>query len=99
MSVGFGPAMLLRTLCAVLFALVSLPASGQLIISEFLASNSNSIRDEENNTEDWIEIQNVSAGTINLQGWYLTDNVNQPRQWAFPAWTLNANGFVVVFAS
>ena len=74
-------------------------ATAQLVISEFLASNSNSITDENGNHEDWIEIQNTSGSAVSLSGWYLTDSSSQPREWAFPAWTLNAGGYVVVFAS
>lgn len=84
-----------------LFLLLSfvVAAHAQLAISEFLATNSNSIADEDGNNEDWIEVQNTSAGPINLAGWYLTDDRNQPRRWAFPNWTLNPGGYVVVFAS
>ena len=67
------------------FLCVVAPLRAQLIISEFLASNSNSIVDEEGQNEDWIEIANTSGGVVNLLGWYLTDNVNQPRKWAFPS--------------
>jgi len=91
--------MLKRFLLLVLLALHAPAVQAQLAISEFLASNSNSITDENGNHEDWIEIQNTSGAAVSLSGWYLTDNSNQPRQWAFPAWTLNAGGYVVVFAS
>jgi hypothetical protein len=74
-------------------------AKGQLTISEFLASNSNSIQDEDSSHEDWIEIRNDSGGTVNLAGWYLSDDSTQPREWALPNWTLNAGNYVVVFAS
>ena len=87
------PRFLLVFLCALA------PLRAQLIISEFLASNSNSIVDEDGQNEDWIEIANNSGGAVNLLGWYLTDNVNQPRKWAFPSKTLNNGAYLVVFAS
>ena len=71
----------------------------QIVISEFLASNSNSIVDENGDNEDWIEITNASGGAVNLLGWYLTDDINQPRKWAFPSMTLNSGAYRVVFAS
>src|SRR5215208_2142865 len=71
----------------------------QVIISEFLASNSNSITDENGKHEDWIEVTNNSPAAVNLLGWYLTDDSNQPRQWAFPSMTLNSGAYLVVFAS
>ncbi|HZJ17779.1 MAG TPA: LamG-like jellyroll fold domain-containing protein, partial [Chthoniobacteraceae bacterium] len=79
--------------------LFATPLRAQVIISEFLASNSNSIMDEDGEHEDWIEIRNGGASAVSLLGWYLTDNSNQPRKWAFPSRTLNAGSFLVVFAS
>ena len=89
----------LRILFGILAMLAAPLAHGQLVITEFLSSNSNSIRDENGNTEDWIEIHNPSASAVNLLGWYLTDNANQPRKWSFPSRTLNPGAYLVVFAS
>src|SRR5688572_17204400 len=74
-------------------------ASAQLIISEFLASNSNSITDENGDSEDWIEIRNTGASSTNTLGWYLTDDAGLPRKWAFPSRTIAAGGHLLVFAS
>jgi hypothetical protein len=75
------------------------PLRAQLSISEFLASNSNSITDEDGNHEDWIEIQNTAASGTSTLGWYLTDDASKPRKWAFPNRTIAGNGFLVIFAS
>ena len=79
--------------------IVAAPLRAQLIISEFLASNSNSIRDEDGSHEDWIEIYNSGAADVDMLGWYLTDDANQPRKWPFPTKTLNGGSYLVVFAS
>ena len=47
-----------------------------LVISEFMASNERSLRDQYRDYSDWIEIQNLSAETVNLDGWALTDDPN-----------------------
>src|SRR3954453_12943010 len=85
----------------ILFLLASFGAQlkAQLLISEFLASNANSIADEDGNHEDWIEIQNSTATAQGTLGWYLTDDATRPRKWAFPVRTIPANGYLVVFAS
>lgn len=80
-------------------ALVLPSACGQLIISEFLASNSTSLADEDGDNSDWIEIRNTTSTPVNLLGWYLTDNKNQPRKWALPNRTMTGNTYLVVFAS
>ena len=91
--------LLCRLIAAVTLALaLTSAAPAQFTISEFLVSNSNSILDDFGNHEDWIEIANASGSAANLLGWYLTDDVNQPRKWAFPSKTLNSGAYLVVFA-
>ena len=87
------------TLVVLVLCCLALPLPAQLAVSEFLASNSNSIIDEDGNHEDWIEIQNTAASSTNTLGWYLTDDPATPRKWSFPSRTIPANGFLVVFAS
>lgn len=74
-------------------------AFAQPVITEFLASNNAGLRDENNDASDWVEIHNPTTTAINLDGWYLTDNATQLTKWRFPAVTLPAQGFLVVFAS
>ena len=76
-----------------------LGAAEAVIISEFMASNSRTLADEDGNYEDWIEIYNGGASTINLEGWHLTDDRADLTQWTFPATNLGPNRFLVVFAS
>ena len=42
-------------------------------ITEFQASNINTLFDEDEDSSDWIELQNTSLETVNLSGWFLTD--------------------------
>jgi len=74
-------------------------ARGQVIITEFMASNSRTLTDEDNAYSDWIEIHNETASTVNLNNWSLTDDPNNLIKWRFPATNLFANGYLVVFAS
>lgn len=68
-------------------------------ISEFMASNTRILADETGSYEDWIEIYNPSALTVNLDGWYLTDDEDDLTKWRFPATNLAGGRFLVVFAS
>ena len=70
-----------------------------LVISEFLASNDNGIRDEDRNRTDWIEVLNDGDEAVNLDGWFLTDNSNDLDRWRFPSIELPSNGRIVLFAS
>src|SRR6266480_7343589 len=74
-------------------------ATAQVIISEFMADNKNTLVDEDGQFPDWIEIYNTSAGTVNLNGWSLTDDPTRQARWFFPATNLTAKGFMIIFAS
>jgi hypothetical protein len=43
---------------------------------------------------DWIELYNPTEASVNLAGWYLSDNAQEPRKWAIPAVTIPAHGYV-----
>jgi hypothetical protein len=82
----------------------SLSASGALtnvVINEFLAANisPSGLLDEDSQLEDWIEIYNRGAAPVNLAGWSLTDNSDQPTEWTFPATNIAAGQYLIVFAS
>src|SRR5437660_12335514 len=74
-------------------------AAGAVIHSEFMADNTRTLADEDGSYEDWIEIYNAGSKSVNLGGWYLTDNANELTKWRFPGTNLNASSFLVVFAS
>lgn len=73
--------------------------SQKIIISEFMAINSNGITDEDLEHSDWIELYNNTENTIDLQGWYLTDDAANLKQWQFPSITIPKGGYLLVFAS
>ncbi|MDY0357897.1 MAG: lamin tail domain-containing protein [Sedimentisphaerales bacterium] len=75
------------------------PAEATLVISEFVASNSRGLRDQTGQYPDWIEIQNMSSQTVNLDGWCLTDNLDNPTKWRFPPVELAPGEFLIIFAS
>ncbi|NQT01983.1 MAG: CotH kinase family protein, partial [Planctomycetes bacterium] len=39
----------------------------------------------EYDSKDWIELYNTTGTSINLQGWYLSDDIGELRKWAIPA--------------
>lgn len=87
---------------AILLTLLPLLARGEVIINEFMSSNSstlvpNAVAGE---FDDWIELKNTGADAIDLGGWSLTDDSSELTLWTFPAGTTIASGdFLVVFAS
>ena len=75
------------------------PAAAAPVISEFLASNSTGIEDEDGDRADWIEIHNPDSTAINLSGWSLTDTSTNLTLWTFPSHTLAPDEYLIVFAS
>lgn len=74
-------------------------AADRVVISEFMASNSSTVFDEDGNYSDWIECFNAGDKGVNLLGWHLTDEVEDPTKWTFPSTWMEPGSFVVVFAS
>ena len=69
------------------------------IISEFMASNRDTLNDAYGESSDWIELFNAGDMTADLTDWYLTDDAEDLTKWRFPATTLDAGAYLVVFAS
>lgn len=89
---------ILRTLAALVLLQLSAQAADP-VISEFMALNRKTLKDQDGDASDWIEIHNPNPTPTNLEGWFLTDLATNKRKWRFPAVTIPANGYLIVFAS
>ncbi len=69
------------------------------VISEFMAANTRTLADDDGKFSDWIELHNPDPTPVNLAGWFLTDNIAVKNKWQFPAVTLSAGGYLIVWAS
>ena len=76
-----------------------LTVSAQVRITEFMASNTQTLTDEDGDASDWIELQNTSTNSVNLFNWALTDSAGNPGKWRFPATNIPPKSFLIVFAS
>ena len=85
-------------LVACVFAFISL-VKGALHVTEFMADNGGIIVDEDGDSSDWIEIFNSGPETTDLAGHYLTDDSGALTKWQLPSLPLEANAFLLVFAS
>jgi len=72
---------------------------GAVVISEIMAVNRHTVRDEDGDFSDYIELYNTTEFPVSLAGWHLTDQQANPALWTFPAVTIPARGTLVVFAS
>lgn len=69
------------------------------ILTEFIAGGSDAPVVGDGSTPDWIEIHNPDGSPVNLAGYALTDDEEVLQKWTFPEVTLEAGGYVIVFAS
>ncbi len=70
----------------------------KLYINEFLASNDSLFADNFGEYDDWLEIYNGDSESINLKGFYLSDNFANPGKWAFPDTVIESGGFMLLWA-
>ncbi len=72
-----------------------------LVINEFMAANTATIEDpdEEGEFPDWIEIYNGTDAVLDLGGMYLTDDLLNLREWQIPAGvTIGVGEYLIVWA-
>lgn len=81
------------------FSALAARAGAEVMISEFLADNANGIEDDFGNREDWIELFNPDSASVNLDGWWLSDDSSVKTKWRIPAVTLPAKGTLLIWAS
>ena len=70
-----------------------------LKLNEILTRNVTGPEDGFNDRSDWIEIFNPNNQIVNLDGYYLSDNITNLTKWNFPAVTIPANGYLIVYAT
>lgn len=74
--------------------------NAQVVINEFSASNLHFFEDGYGDYSDYIELYNNSAAPLDISGFHLSDNLNQPTKWEIPPGTIiPAYGFELFFLS
>ena len=69
-----------------------------LVINEVLASNHTTNTDNAGEHNDWVEIYNTGSTIVQLDGFYLSDDQQEPTKYAMPAGVgINAGGFIAVW--
>jgi Na+-transporting methylmalonyl-CoA/oxaloacetate decarboxylase gamma subunit len=78
-----------RSFCLVLFSLFSIVAFGALdkkniVINELLVTNTENLIDEYGNRSGWIELYNPTLRTIDIGGYYLTNDTLNASKYKIP---------------
>ncbi len=72
-----------------------------IVINEFMASNNelSGVADVNGEHDDWIELYNNTAQTVDLKNFYLTDDRGTALKWTFPfGTTIEPQGYLIVWA-
>jgi hypothetical protein len=89
-----------RFILLVSLAFFPLNAGAQSIaLNEVMASNSVTLTDQDGDYEDWIELFNYGSEPVNLEGFGLSDNYDDPFRWVFPRVIIEPAEFLLVWAS
>ncbi len=68
-------------------------------INEILALNETILADEDGDYSDWIELYNSGPNPVDLTGWFLTDDAEDPQKWSIPGMKIASHEYLLVFAS
>ena len=81
-------------------AMTSVVQGSPIQMAEIVASNSKLRQDESGVYHDYVVLRNTSGETVDIGGWYLSDDPRLPRAWKFPQGvTIPGGGTLVVFCS
>jgi hypothetical protein len=81
-----------------ILALSCASLSAQVIVNEVVTSNS-AYLDEDGDSPDWLELHNTGTETVDLSGYHLSDQANQPRKWRISSLELGAGAYALIWAS
>lgn len=68
-----------------------------VVINEICAHNLTGLQDGNGAYGDWIELYNPGTEPVDLSGWTLSDDKDDPGRWTFPAGTV-LEDYLIVFA-
>jgi len=64
-----------------------------------MSSNATTLQDSDDDFSDWIELFNCGNEQLNLEGFMLSDDCQEPGKWIFPSVSIMPQTFLIVFAS
>lgn len=74
------------------------PDADKIKISELMVKNDATLLDSDGEFSDWFELVNTSDSPVSLAGWRISDGEDKSG-WSFPDVTIDAGGYLLVFAS
>lgn len=86
------------TFISILVCVSTFTAHAQIKLNEIQSSNATTIANETGKFSDWIELYNTSSSSVNIGGYYITDNRDRPRKWQVPNnTTISGRGYLLIW--
>ena len=103
MTTKFELTIFCKIICLILmFSSTGFGHAGNLYINEFLARNNSVNSDNHNEYDDWIELYNASDSTIDIAGYFITDDLQEPTKWQISnnssLTSIQPGGFLLLWA-
>jgi len=93
---------IVTSLAFLMFIVILAGAQNNVYINEFLASNSACFPDEYGEYDDWIEIYNPGPNTVDIGGYFITDDLTDPAKYQIPTGSnltqIQPGGFLILWA-
>ena len=90
----------MRVIFSIVMMVLSVSSFSQIVINEYSAANFDGFNDNYGDNEDWLELHNSSANTINLNGYYLSDKEDNLTKWQFFSdVNINTNQHLLIYCS
>jgi len=70
----------------------------ELVINEFMASNTSTVTDQNGQYEDWIELYNNTSSIVSTGGLYLTDSLAILDKWPLPFAFIEPGAYFMIWA-
>ncbi|MEL7220673.1 MAG: CotH kinase family protein [Bacteroidota bacterium] len=74
-------------------------ATAQIVINEFMSSNSSTLEDEDGDSSDWLELFNTSSEAVSLVGYALSDDTDDLNKWLLPDLSIPPESYLLIYCS
>ena len=66
-----------------------------VVLNEIMAhTNYSDPQFPQHDSDDWIELYNTAPASINLNNWYLSDDIDELKKWAIPAVDIAGHSYI-----
>ena len=93
------PPLQLVSLCFVLLSLFGAPTQAAVILNEVMPHDRRWVPDETGDFSGWAELYNTGPNAVDLAGYGLSENPEQPFHWTFPSVAILPGQSMMVFTS